>query len=316
MIRVTVTGQPVAKGRPGRQKATDDELLSAYAELSSVRKVAERFGMCGQSVHERLQKLGAARPQNIFTPAERVFLEEHYESYAAVGQLYELAERMGRTKQFICRQARDLGLTNQRRSKPYADGAPLVAWRETNGHARGMLGKKHSAATRARLAKTSAAHWRSLTEEQQADQIMRARKTRVAVHGSGARQIERGTWKAGWREIGGKRKFYRSRWEANYARYLEWLKARGEIAEWSHEPETFWFEKIKRGVRSYLPDFRVVENSGAVVFHEVKGWMDDRSRVCLKRMAKYHPKVKLLLIDAKQYRAIAAQVGPVIEGWE
>ena len=55
------------------------------------------------------------------------------------------------------------------------------------------------------------------------------------------------SWKAGWREIGGQRIYARSRWEANYARYLEWLRANGSIAKWEHEPETFWFEGIKRG---------------------------------------------------------------------
>ena len=85
-------------------------------------------------------------------------------------------------------------------------------------------------------------------------------------------------WKSGWRTIGGQRGYYRSRWEANYARYLEWLRVRGDIKYWSHEKDTFWFEKIKRGVRSYLPDFRVTEINGDVVYHEVKGWMDRRTR--------------------------------------
>ena len=89
--------------------------------------------------------------------------------------------------------------------------------------------------------------------------------------------------KSGWREIGGIRKYYRSRWEANYARYLEFLKVNGEIEKWEHEPETFWFEGIKRGVMSYLPDFRVTEKNGDIVFHEVKGWMDARSITKIKR---------------------------------
>jgi hypothetical protein len=97
--------------------------------------------------------------------------------------------------------------------------------------------------------------------------------------------------KAGWREIGGKRNYYRSMWEANYARYLEYLKRHHLIMDWEYEPVTFWFESIKRGVRSYKPDFRVTDSDGAVVYHEVKGFMDTKSATKLKRMSKYYPLV-------------------------
>ena len=127
-------------------------------------------------------------------------------------------------------------------------------------------------------------------------------------------------FRSGWREIGGKRNYYRSQWEANYARYLEWLKQRGEILDWEHEPETFWFEGIKRGVCSYLPDFRVTEKkrdgSISIEYHEVKGWMDGRSATKIRRMAKYHPDVKLIVIDAGQYRALCRDAAALVEGWE
>lgn len=123
-------------------------------------------------------------------------------------------------------------------------------------------------------------------------------------------------WKAAWRTIGGQRIYARSKWEANYARYLDWLQQRGDIAKWEHEPQTFWFEKIKRGVRSYLPDFRVTENSGAIVYHEVKGYMDARSKTKINRMRIYHPSVRLIVIDSKGYAAIKRTMAPVIKDWE
>jgi hypothetical protein len=144
---------------------------------------------------------------------------------------------------------------------------------------------------------------------------MRAMRTKVARHGSIAPNVSHGNWKAGWREIGGKRNYYRSRWEANYARYLEWLKSRGEIVDWQHEPETFWFDAIKRGVRSYLPDFRVWEKDGSTPLHEVKGWMDARSKTTLKRMAKYHPSETIILIRERAYNDIARKIGPMIQDW-
>lgn len=123
-------------------------------------------------------------------------------------------------------------------------------------------------------------------------------------------------WKASWREIGGLNEFYRSRWEANYARYLNFLKIRGDIKEWLHESEVFWFLKIKRGCVSYLPDFKVINNDDSFEYHEVKGWMDARSKTKIKRMKKYYPKTKLIVIEKKQYDEIKNKLGKLIEGWE
>lgn len=123
-----------------------------------------------------------------------------------------------------------------------------------------------------------------------------------------------GAAKGGTREDLG---FYvRSTWEANYARYLKWMKSKGLIADWHYEPETFEFEKIKRGVRHYTPDFRIHENDGRVIYHEVKGYMDDRSRVKLQRMKKYYPQHTVLLIEKKQMMEIKAKLSAMIPNWE
>lgn len=110
--------------------------------------------------------------------------------------------------------------------------------------------------------------------------------------------------------------YVRSSWEANYARYLNWLVELGEIASWEYEPDTFWFEGIKRGTRSYTPDFKITNKNGTIEFHEVKGWMNPKSATQLKRMATYHPGVKIVLIDADAYRAIARDVSGFIPNWE
>ena len=123
-------------------------------------------------------------------------------------------------------------------------------------------------------------------------------------------------WKPGWRTIGGKKCYFRSRWEANYALYLEFLKTQKQIIEWEYEPKTFWFEGVKRGTVSYLPDFRITNNNESQEYHEVKGWMDPRSKTKLKRMAKYYPEEKLILIQEKQYNEIKRKVGPMLVGWE
>ena len=123
-------------------------------------------------------------------------------------------------------------------------------------------------------------------------------------------------WKAGWRIIGAQRIYARSRWEANYARYLEFLRLSGEIRSWRHEARTFWFRAIKRGTCSYLPDFRVKGKVGCVAYHEVKGWMDARSKTKLARMKKYHPKVLVIVIDAGWFRANGRKLRSILPGWE
>lgn len=182
-------------------------------------------------------------------------------------------------------------------------------------HPKGMLGKKHSETTKAKISLASQQTWASMSENKKQERNVKIVKSRAA-NGNYAVARPTASWKAGWREIGPKRKYYRSRWEANYARYLEWLRERGEIKSWAHEPKIFWFEGIKRGTVSYLPDFCVTENNGTEVYHEVKGWMDKRSITKLKRMKKYYPNVKLVVIARKEYEAIAKSVSTLIKGWE
>lgn len=170
-----------------------------------------------------------------------------------------------------------------------------------------MLGKTHTKETREAISRFHSG--RKLPREQ----VMRMMKTKAA-NKTLCRPRRECSWRSSWVEVGGQRFYARSRWEANYARYLEFLKVRGVILSWEHEPETFWFEKIKRGCVSYLPDFRVTRKSG-VEYHEVKGWMDKRSRTKIARMARYFPHVKLIVIDSKSYRALSRQLRNIVPGW-
>jgi hypothetical protein len=110
--------------------------------------------------------------------------------------------------------------------------------------------------------------------------------------------------------------YFRSSWEANYARYLDWLKGIGEIKDWQYEPDTFEFKAVKRGNRFYTPDFKVTSKDGGVEYHEVKGWMDADSATKLRRMARYYPSVKIVVVDRDGYEAIARDVRRLIYGWE
>ena len=119
-----------------------------------------------------------------------------------------------------------------------------------------------------------------------------------------------------WREIGGKKKYFRSHWEANYGLYLEFLKNHKQILDWEHEPKTFWFKGINRGCVSYKPDFQVFNLDGTWVWYEVKGYYDAKSITKHKRFAKYFPEEKLFIIDSKWFSRNAKQLSGLITGWE
>ena len=232
-----------------------------------------------------------------------------------------LSSLLGRPVTGICRKAKSLGLTKQT-GRSRGDDVKVAISKAAkarilrDGHPRGMLGKTHTPELKQEMSKITRGRWASMAPDERQkilDASYSARKRNGTLVPP---KVGRGSWKAGWREIGGKRNYFRSRWEANYARYLQFLKEKGEISEWEHEPETFWFEAIKRGVRSYKPDFRVTFNDGRVEWHEVKGWMDSRSRTTIKRMRKYYPGETLIIIDKDQYQSIKLSAGIFIRGWE
>jgi hypothetical protein len=72
----------------------------------------------------------------------------------------------------------------------------------------------------------------------------------------------------------------RSSWEANFVRILNIYKI-----EFKFEPTVFSFP-IKRGTKGYTPDF-FLERNGEWV--EIKGYLDDKSKIKLKRFKRYYP---------------------------
>lgn len=123
-------------------------------------------------------------------------------------------------------------------------------------------------------------------------------------------------WKQQWLEIGGKRIYCRSKWEANYACYLQFCKDSGLIKDFLHENQTYWFTGIKRGVCSYLPDFEIILNDGTFELREVKGYMDSKSKTKIDRMAKYYPQIKLKVIDKEWFKENTKKLKQIVKGWQ
>jgi len=117
----------------------------------------------------------------------------------------------------------------------------------------------------------------------------------------------------GYFNINGKEMFFRSKWEANYALYLDFLIKRKQILRWEYEKDVFIFEKIKFGTRSYRPDFKVYNLDKTIEYHEVKGYMDSKSKTKIKRMAKYYPDIKLTIIDKDVYGDIKKKLGKILK---
>ena len=324
--------------KQGRWSSDEDAILRSCIEAGvSHSEIAIICGRSRGSVKNRGWRLGLLDKSRFWTPHEIARLKDAYAGvvYGCEIDLDGLAAELGRHKTLVCRKAREFGLTDQgrdmippevrkvkkpkyktREERSKANSERIKRHFATVGHPRGALGMKHTPEAKAAISKKSKERWAAMTEEQKGEQIASAMKSRERNGTVQGMNREKASWGAGWREIGGFKKYYRSKWEANYARYLEWLKEHGEIIKWSHEPKTFWFEGIKRGCMSYLPDFHVVEKNGSEAYHEVKGWMDDRSKTKIRRMAKYHPSVKLIVIDSKGYAAIKKVMQPLIKDWE
>jgi hypothetical protein len=146
------------------------------------------------------------------------------------------------------------------------------------------------------------------------DSLPQPDSTRLAVSLTRERELQEGRLVGGHRGRGGRRadlgyRYFRSAWEANYARYLNWSKVK-----WEYEVKTFRFESIRRGVMSYTPDFWLPD---AGEYHEVKGWMTPRSATALSRMARFYPDVKVVVIDKAWFRvASRGALASVVPNWE
>ena len=189
-----------------------------------------------------------------------------------------------------------------------------------DGHPRGMLGKHH---TPENLAKTHAGnrrYWDEMTPEKLAERNAKMIAGRLARHGVGNVALKRPGFYTNKR--GGARadigdQVFKSAWEANYARYLNFLIGKGVILDWVYEPETIVFPGRTSGVCSYTPDFRVTTREGWRHYHEVKGVWTDRFDKQLELLEEFRLDVcPLHIIDKEQYRTIERCCRGLIPNWE
>lgn len=269
-----------------------------------------------------------------WTQAEQDVVRKMYADAPPL-RLKEVAEQLGRTPAAVSIIAARMGLGDIHRRRvaelkvrlpAFSSAEELRAHQsettkqrlKTDGHPRGMLGKKHSAPTRAAMSAASCKMWADPGAKLR-DAELRERATDAMVRTKASRPPPTTNFS---RAAGGRRadledRYFRSSWEANYARYLNWMVAQGRLQSWEYECKTFLFEGIKRGTRMYTPDFKVTHLDGRHEWHEVKGWLDQKSRTKLRRMAKYFPGEPILLIEEAWFRqAKAGGLSALLPGWE
>jgi hypothetical protein len=108
--------------------------------------------------------------------------------------------------------------------------------------------------------------------------------------------------KSGIREDLGKIYFY-SRWEANFARLLNFLNVK-----WQFQPETF-----DLGTQKYTPDFYLPDHD---MFVEIKNFLSEFSYQRDKKFRSAYPRLKLLLLLKPEYLKLQEIFSPKIKNWE
>jgi len=156
-------------------------------------------------------------------------------------------------------------------------------WHINNEHPRGYLGHSHSKETKEKLSESSKKGWEEMTPEKLKNRSEKILQSKIK---NGTLNPLKNSTNPYSRTKSGKREdlnnvFFRSKAEANYARFLKFSKV-----EFKYESKMFIFEGIRRGNVSYTPDFYIEKEDKYIEF---KGWLDPGSVTKLKRFKKYFP---------------------------
>jgi hypothetical protein len=325
---------------PRWTSADDARLRALYLRGQGAAEIGGTLGRTVGSIRNRCLVLGLAEKHRAWTEEEIRQLRAAYASATAGGPigLEALGKTLGRNWHNLSRKARQLGLTDLSRPKTTQPRLPLAglergsqahralisantrAALQRNGHPRGMLGKKHTPENIAKCQAGWRRWWEAINPEAHQDRIDRMLATRVARHGRGTAAPDEAIYSFARRgrraDLGDM--FFRSAWEANYARYLNHCIEKGVLTSWQYEPRTFVFPNQKRDVMSWTPDFVVVEaETGWERIHEVKGKWTDRFDRQLELLEQYYPEwATLMLISEDMYRDLDRWARGRIPYWE
>ena len=169
--------------------------------------------------------------RNFWTTKETIQLKELYTNgfKAGDGKLDDFCLSINRTKQLVCRKAKQLKLTSHSRGLSQKECTRISEMRKDkikiNGHPKGMLGKHHTEETKSKTSERSLKMWADPNSKVNSDKN-RQRLSDNASKQTNLRLSKNATsiysrTKHGTITIGGKTLFARSSWEANIAAYFE-----------------------------------------------------------------------------------------------
>lgn len=288
-----------------------------------VKDLANKLNKTEGSIRNKAYKLGITKRDKYYTKDEIEYLKNNYDKYS----MNDLAELLGRNESNIYRKMKQLGLKKTHREHNSINLKKQHVYKEEEkqniskkakeriqlyGHPKGFVGHTHNKKSREKISKKNKEMWKTIDFSKLEKRKLKQRETKIR-NGTLNPMINRNNPYS--RTKGGKRedidnKYFRSSWEANLARYYNYLGIK-----WEYEPKTFIFTNITRGSVSYTPDFYLPEEDKWV---EVKGWMDGKSKTKLSRFKNQYPKEykKLQLITKKEYDEIKRKVAPYIKNWE
>lgn len=296
-------------------------MAAVYNNTQSIWKTGEALNIPGQIVHKYLSQLGIIQ-NDFFTEEEIALIVEEYSKPFEEFSSANLVAKLNRPLSGIVRMAGKLGLTNKDRgkdkaSKRFKEKINLPGRWKDGTHPKGMSGKIHSQETKDKI--SAHAKLNPESPEHAAARSKKAIATKITRYGAATIPTTNtySRCKRGFRDdLGDGKIFFRSSWEANYARYLNLMVETKQILSWEFEKDTFIFPNQTKGPVSYLPDFKVILLDGSIEYREIKGWMDAKSKSKLKKFKKYYPEVSLVLIDSTQYKKIERTYKLLIPLWE
>lgn len=296
-----------------------DFIKKEYEKGTNPQKIANHLNRTKRAIISKASLLGVSKPHN-YTEYEKQYIRENYKSF----NLREIANHLNRPKENIVRWARENGIERTGKKKEfvkekvYADpketfkkkSKSMKEWHANHTHP--FLGKKHNEKVKKEQSKRAKNYFENQTEEEKNKRRKNQRYSRIKngtlyVHGNGETGYSRG--RNGYRKDLGKY-FFKSAWEANYARYLNYLNIK-----WEYEPKRFIFHNVEYMPISYAPDFYLPEYDQWV---EIKGWKDEKSKKRLNRFKEHYPEEykKLILIQEKEYAEIDEKYKDIIKNWE
>lgn len=308
-------------------------LIDSYPTLSN-KELCDLLHKTEGQLRGMKERLCLNTKFNPFTDDEKQLIKKYYETHLDAIDLDYLSGILNRQKTSISRYANKEGLTNVHRCatestiqhikegvKKYIDSdnytnekkkkqKDLLSYYARNKHPMGMKDKHHSEETKEQMSKSHYKLAAGMTFEQKHEIAMKGLETKRKN-----KTLNTTTSNAYSRTNGGYRKdlgcYFRSAWEANIARILDY-----ENIEWKYESKRFYFDNPENNVYSYQPDFYLPQ------FHkwiEVKGWMDEKSKIRLKLFKQEYKNENnnLILIDEKFYGCLQDFFQPIINDfWE